>query len=240
MDKLIITKIYKFILDVIFPINCLSCYQEGDWICAKCWEKIKLEKIETCPRCQSPSPRSAFCENCQITSKMQGIIVAASYENKLLQKAVHYFKYHNIKDLQHPLGKILLARLNLWGIDKLSDYILIPIPLHKKKQKLRGYNQAELLANALNLLSNIKIERDIIKRIKNTSAQAKLSPLKRRKNIKNAFNINPDIPNNYLADKKVLIIDDVCTTSSTLEECAKEISKLNPREIWGLVLARGK
>jgi len=171
---------------------------------------------------------------------MKGIIVASSYENKLLRKAVRFFKYHNIKDLQHPLGKILTSRLKIWNINNLSEYILIPVPLHKKKQKKRGYNQAELLTEAVSANLGIKIEKDLIQRQKNTPAQAKLSPLKRRKNIKNAFSLNSKASSNYLIGKKVFLIDDVCTTSSTLEECAKEISKLGPKEIWGLVLARGR
>jgi ComF family protein len=231
--------IYNYILDIIFPINCLSCNQEGVWICQKCIEKIEIETECICPHCHATCTMGEFCQKCQVTSMMNGIIIASSYENKLLQKIISHFKYKYITDLKYCLAEILIRKLTSTSLD-LSDITIIPIPLHKKKFKYRGFNQAELLAQALSDDLSIPIYSDIIRRRKNTSAQAQLSSLKRRKNIKNAFNIKEGLSKNFLSNKKVLLVDDVCTTSSTLEECAKELYKLNPKEIWGLVLARGK
>lgn len=183
----------------------------------------------------------SFCAKCQITSKMKGVIVSASYENKLLQKSVHVLKYKNVKDLSLPLAKILRKGFSSWAesndLDK-SEAVLVPVPLHKKKEKLRGFNQADLLALELGKLSGMSVNLKIISRIKNTTSQAKLDMIKRRKNIKGAFKLADDY--SCLKNKTVFIVDDVCTTKSTLEECAKEISRANPAGIWGLVLARGK
>ena len=240
MNLSFIKNINKYILDTIFPIYCLSCGQEGEWVCPDCINKISIEDNPSCPRCHKVSTCSSYCQECKITSKMNGIIVASSYENKLLQKIIRNFKYKYIKDLMYPLGNILCQRLEVWNKENFDNYLMIPIPLHKKKQKIRGFNQAELLARAINIKLGIQIEENIIKRIKHTPAQAKLSPLKRRKNIKNAFKITSNKTKDYFHNKKLLLVDDVCTTSSTLEECAKETSKLCPKEIWSLVLARGK
>lgn len=236
---LYLKNIYNYILDIIFPINCLGCNQEGEWVCQKCLEKILIETVSFCPHCHGRSTMGEFCQKCQVTSIMNGIIVACSYENKLLQKIISHFKYKYITDLKNYLAEFLIKKLSSTSLE-LLDFIIIPIPLHKKKLKYRGFNQAELLAQALSDNLKIPIYSDIIKRIKNTSSQAQLSPLKRRKNIKNAFMVNEGLSNNFLLNKRVLLVDDVCTTSSTLEECARKLSTLNPKEIWGLVLARGK
>ena len=106
-----IKNINKYILDTIFPIYCLSCGQEGEWVCPDCINKISIEDNPSCPRCHKVSTCSSYCQECKITSKMNGIIVASSYENKLLQKIIRNFKYKYIKDLMYPLGNILCQRL---------------------------------------------------------------------------------------------------------------------------------
>jgi ComF family protein len=171
---------------------------------------------------------------------MRGIIVSAYYENPLLQKSIHTLKYNFVKDLTQPLSKILMKGFETWQQnhqENIKNIILLPIPLHKKREKHRGFNQAELLAQSLGKKLGAKVNTQSIVRERNTSAQANLDSLKRRKNIKNAFKIKNAT---LFKNKMIFIIDDVCTTSSTLEECAKEIAKADPKEIWGLVLARGK
>jgi ComF family protein len=233
-------RIFNFILDILFPIKCVNCDKEGEWICKDCFYKIEISKKQKCPKCFSENKDGLYCEKCAIYSKMKGIVVAASYEDKLLQKATHILKYKYVKDLSKPLSRILQKGFEVWQKENkqdLKDIILIPVPLHRKRENERGFNQANLLARELGQRIKVEAKSDILKRIKNTKAQAKQDSLARRKNIKNAFELREQV---NLENKIVFIIDDVCTTSSTLEECAKEIDKLNPQEIWGLVLARGK
>jgi len=235
-----LSRAYNFILDILFPIRCISCDKEGEWICRKCFKKIEIKENQTCPKCFSKSKDGKYCDKCSVCSKMKGVIITGTYEDKLLQKAVHILKYKYVKDLCKPLACILNKGFNIWCKNnkvELKNIILIPVPLHKKKENKRGFNQAKLLAKELSLKVNLKVNNKILKRVKNTKAQAKQDSLIRRKNIKGAFAIDQSID---LKNKIIFIIDDVCTTSSTLEECAKEIDKLNPKEIWGLVLARGR
>ncbi len=233
-------KIYNFILDILFPVKCIGCDKEGEWICKKCFERIKIKKNQACPKCFSKNIDGSYCDKCNVYSKMKGIIIAGTYEDKLLQKAVHLMKYKFIQDLSKPLAVILQKGFKIWQKENkvnLKNIILIPIPLHRKRERERGFNQASLIARELGNKIGVEVRNSVIKRVKNTKSQAKQDSLTRRKNIKGAFEIN----NNFsLENKLVFIIDDVCTTSSTLEECAKEIDKLNPKEIWGLVLARGQ
>jgi ComF family protein len=238
--KEVLSRAYTFILDVLFPIRCISCDKEGEWICQKCFKKIEIKKNQSCPKCFSKNKDGAYCDKCSVYSKMRGVVIAGTYEDKLLQKAVHILKYKYVKDLCKPLARILQKGFIIWykhNKVELENIILIPVPLHKKKENKRGFNQAEFLAGELSLKIGVDMNSNILKRIKHTKAQAKQDSLARRKNIKGAFFAESGIS---LKDKIIFIIDDVCTTSSTLEECAKEIDKLNPKEIWGLVLARGR
>lgn len=235
-----LNKIYNFILDTLFPIKCISCNKEEKWICQKCFEKIKIKKNQTCPKCFSKNKDGRYCDKCSVYSKMKGVVIASTYEDKLLQKAVHVLKYKYVKDLSKPLAVILQKGFKIWYKDsnmETKDIILVPVPLHKRKENKRGFNQAELLAQELALRIGVDANNNILKRIKHTKAQAKQDSLARRKNIKGAFSIEKDID---IKNKIVFIVDDVCTTSSTLEECAKEIDKGKPKEIWGLALARGQ
>lgn len=238
--KEVLSRAYTFILDILFPIRCISCDKEGEWICQKCFKKIEIKKNQSCPKCFSKNKDGRYCDKCSVYSKMKGAIIAGTYEDKLLQKAVHILKYKYVKDLSKYLACILQEGFKIWcknnKVDS-KDIILIPVPLHKKKENKRGFNQAELLAKEFSFKVNLSLDKKSLKRIKNTRAQAKQDSLIRRKNIKGAFSVESNIS---LKDKIIFIVDDVCTTSSTLEECAKEIDKLNPKEIWGLVLARGQ
>ena len=238
--KQIFKAIGNFLLDVIFPIKCLDCGWEGKWLCQRCLDKIKMKDEQVCPRCFKKGTQGAFCEKCQITSKLTGIMVAATYEDKLLQKSVHYLKYKYVQGLAQPLAGVLEQSFDKWREGhrgNSSEIVLLPVPLHKKRQRSRGFNQTFLLAKNLGNKLQIKVDNKALSRVKNTSSQTKHNLLKRRKNIKNAFAL---ISATELAGKTVFIIDDVCTTSATLEECAKEIDKAEPREIWGMVLARGQ
>lgn len=233
-------KAYDFVLDVLFPVKCIECDKEGEWICKQCFSKIKINKNQACPKCFRKNQDGSYCSECSIYSKMKGVVVASTYEDKLLQKAVHLLKYRYIRDLSKPLSYILKKGFVNWRENNkanIEKIILVPVPLHKKKERKRGFNQATLLAKELGLRIGVKEYCNILKRIKNTKAQAKQDSLTRRKNIKGVFQVNK---NKNLNNKIIFIIDDVCTTSSTLEECAKEIDKLNPQEIWGMVLARGR
>ncbi|MDD3887998.1 MAG: phosphoribosyltransferase family protein [Patescibacteria group bacterium] len=232
-------QIQNFCLDTLFPIECISCSEEGKFLCDHCFEDLELNRKQDCPKCHKETKLGNFCKECKNTSRLNGVIVSASYENDLLQKTIHTLKYKYIEELAKPLGNILISGLRMTLFkDKIdNDYIILPIPLHKKKFRERGFNQAELLGLEVAKYFKLACLNNVIIRIKNTKSQMSLNPIYRRKNIKGAFVCNKP---EFIKDKKIILVDDVCTTSSTLEECAKAIYDYGPREIWGLVLARGK
>lgn len=232
-------KIKNFTLDLLFPIHCLGCQKEGIWICPDCFNSIPINNEQICPRCLKPSELGKFCPACSKNSNLKGVIVASSYQNQILKEAIHTLKYRFVQDLSLPLGKILARSLkeSIFEKYKKEDFLIIPVPLHKRRINYRGFNQASLLAKIISQEFNIPVKEKIILRTKHTSPQTELKAEQRRSNILNAFKY---VGNNSLNNKRIILIDDVLTTGSTMEECAKIIKKYgNPKEIWGAVLARG-
>lgn len=129
------------------------------------------------------------------------------------------------------------------GINLSTDeLVLIPVPLHKRRLNWRGFNQAQLLAQKISTHFDIPLENEILKRSRSSLPQVEIkNKNERRKNITGVFKINNKFNNNFdgLKNKKIILVDDICTTGSTLEECAKTLKPLGPKEIWALTIARG-
>lgn len=233
-----------FLLDLIFPQNCLICKKSDFLICPDCFKKIEILPFQVCPICEKAiTIGGKVCNQCKTTKPaLNQLVVAGDYQDPGLAKMIHFYKYKFVSDFSIHLGKILLKGLIKNNI-KTPD-VIVPIPLHSFRLRWRGYNQSELLANFLasNLLPGIKISvtNNLIIRNKNTTPQMKIKNYqKRQENMKDVFSINPSYKNpGDIKNKKVLLVDDICTTGSTLFECAKEIKKLKPQSISAVVLAR--
>lgn len=143
------------------------------------------------------------------------VYVAGVYE-KNLQKLIRGLKYHNQRDLAFYQAKFMYE---YWqNITDNTDYIVVPVPLHKDRQSKRRYNHMELVAQEFCRLSGNTLNTKLITRIKNTKPQYKLTPTERAENLHNAFKVNLSEMSNC---GKILIIDDICTTGSTFAEMIK-------------------
>lgn len=213
----------------------MGCEIEGEWFCQKCQEKIIYVKSPTCPKCRRLTPNGQFCSRCRKKSYLTGVITAAYYRRSALKEAIHTFKYDEIYNLKHELGEILTKTLReRWN---QKNIILIPVPLFRTRKASRGFNQAELLAQEINKEYNWPLY-DCLKRIKYKRPQVTLSGAEREKNVKNAFIFKKDFKKSFKG-KNILLVDDVYTTGSTLEECSKILLKHSKaKQIWGLVLAK--
>jgi len=236
-------KISDFILDTLFPIKCIGCEKEKEWICSTCFSKLNLQQEQTCPYCQrNITPHGETCFSCKRKNRLDGLFVAGYYHNELLQTAIHLYKYRFIQDLSFPLGKFLLKAVHFYEIS-LPD-LIIPIPLHKYRQRWRGFNQSFLLAQFLsqNLLPHYSIPiKNVLKRIRFNKPQASLhNYLQREKNIEGIFQLEKNVSPHFIKNKKIWLIDDVVTTGSTLNEATKILKKAQAQSVWGIVLARQK
>lgn len=238
----ILKSIENFALEMIFPSQCVCCGKKGPALCNDCTKSIKLLNVQKCPCCEkSITDSGKLCSDCKQTDyPIKRLLVATSYKDPEIPKLVHLFKYRFISELQLGLGEILLKALTKNEIE--IPNLIIPVPLHPFRLRWRGFNQSELLANYIgkNLTPgfNIEINNEIIKRTRYSAPQMKIKKYsERQKNIFGAFRANPELKNK-IQGKKILLVDDICTTGSTLIECAKSLQALNPRSISAIVIAR--
>jgi len=233
-------KMYNFLLDLLFPKYCLGCQKEGNFICENCFKNIQINEFLNCFICGRRSLDNRVCPDCKKKTELTGILIAGFWEDLLLRQLIYEYKYRFIRDLSKPLSQILVNFLKTSGLYyyPVDDLILVPIPLHPKRLTWRGFNQAELLAKEISNYLDMPMMK-LLKRKRNTKPQAEIKRQKERKeNIKSAFMISRD-STPLFENKIIILIDDITTTGSTLEECAKVLKPLKPKEIWGLVLARG-
>lgn len=194
------------------------------WLCETCYCKIKSLRQ---PRLPQVSPKF-----------INKLIAPLPYDNRLVKKLITTYKYHFVQDLHEPLGRILAEHLKpiLREIDK-KDCVIIPVPLHLKRLRFRGFNQAELLGQTIARKLNLTLRLNILKRSRHTKPQASLKETMRKKNIHAAFQAQacPE-----LQGKIIFLLDDVMTSGATLEECAKALRlSCKPKAIWGVAVAKG-
>lgn len=244
-------KIHKFILDTLFPILCLDCRKEGSWLCPKCLEKIRLIPFQACPLCEKiATEKGRACSRCSgkiLAEKgflpIDGLLTAVKYGNGNISHLVHLYKYSFLFDLSIPLGKLLVKSFIQNNLP-LPDFIL-PVPLHARRLRWRGFNQAELLSRYISQnitpAFSIPVITDLIIRERYTLPQMKIKTYsERQKNIRGAFRISPKNPAviEKIRGKKILLIDDIATTGATLLECGKLLKKSGAKEVFGAVIAR--
>lgn len=216
----------KFILNLLFPIYCLVCKKEGEFICSQCLEKIQEGSPSALRATLIPARQSG----------LKKIIAVMNYKHSFIKNAIHRYKYDFVKELSKPFGTLMAKKLTA---SLLRNSTLIPVPLHKKRLRWRGFNQSELLCQEISKQLNIPLASNILIRVKNTPPQAKIENISEREtNIQNAFSLNPLLISNFIENKNIILVDDICTTSATLQQCAKALKPLHPKSIHALVLAR--
>jgi ComF family protein len=160
-------------------------------------------------------------------------IIAADYQQTVVQQTIKQFKYHNLPQLAQPLAKLLIS--TLIAESSLPDFIVAPIPLHHKRYRQRGYNQSELLASIVSQHFGWAMMTDL-HRVINTEHQAGLNRQQRLKNLDNAFVYSGP----SLEGKHILLVDDVVTTGTTLQSVTEALFPSEPVAIWALAVARNR
>lgn len=196
----------NFIAEILFPPHCVSCRKEGSFLCDKCKNSINLLKNPCRKNPLQDSTISTLYTPCDYHS------------NKALQKALHGLKYKYYKDVSKPLAEILAHSFQESPPPKNIN--LVPIPLHKKRESFRGFNQAEMLAKHLSTTTGYPMKK-ALSRERNTISQATLNREKRLKNMKDAFVVNSQ--NAPRKNIPIMLVDDVCTTLSTFKAAAQTL-----------------
>jgi ComF family protein len=231
------------ISDVIFPPRCLGCAetlhpQSGQLFCPACKEKIKFITDNICSVCgttflDSPA-KSHLCGNClENKTYFSCARAVVSYETIILH-AIHQFKYGSNISIGALLASFM-ADFSFPDIDFTDYSLIIPVPLHIKRLRQRGFNQSLILAHALAKKWQIPVNFSLLKRHKFILTQTGLNKTERKQNIKGAFEVSDK---KIIAGKNVILVDDVYTTGATINECAKTLIKDGTQKVTVLTLAR--
>ncbi len=232
-------KIKTILLDLFFPPRCASCQGVGFWLCPRCRAEIALIRPPLCLLCGRPIaekvPGAALppelCSSCRSAPlQIDGIRSAAYFEGPL-REAIHRFKYRELSALALPLGEVLSEG---WRVNRPPGEVIVPVPLHPKRLRERGYNQAALLAKELGKKIGLPVVGNLLVRVRETLPQTNLKGRERKENVRDAFRCH----GHELKGKCVLLIDDVCTTGATLEACSLALRGSAVRSVWALSLAR--
>lgn len=242
--KKLFSKIKNMFLNALYPkhIKCICCGNELDQnsindICPKCYDDCRIIYRNHCTRCGAPMPdnSTSVCFNCKSTNfDFENCRACFAYSGKI-RSAIYKFKYKHQSFLAEPFAKFMakLYATTDWDID-----IVTFVPLHNKREKSRGYNQSKLLAIEFCKLTKLPLI-DSTERIIDTPSQTSKTRDERIKNIKDAFKIKKECKT-QIANKNILVIDDVYTTGSTANEISKVLIKNGAQKIYVLTLAHGE
>lgn len=216
----------SFFLDLLFPLECLGCKRPGAWLCENCFRRLRF------------SPQNIKLN----PPNLENLFLAGDYDDKLLAELIKKLKFNGIEKIGPILGRFLVM---FWSGQKTitnlanrfidpQKILVIPVPLSKKRERARGFNQSEIIARYFSSSFNYEISLNLI-RYKHCPAQSGLGEEARQNNVLGSFRWRGD----NLKDKIILLIDDVATTGATLNECAKVLKEAGASIVYGLVLAKG-
>ena len=212
-----LTRVADWLLDLVFPPTCANCGRVDFRFCADC-----LGDLEATPFALA-SPRS------EDLHKTLDETLATGKHSGVLRMAVRAFKYQGARELSEPLAERLLQALR--GLDWNIDAV-VPVPLSANREAERGYNQSALLSQHVVLETGIALRADFLRRIRDTDHQARLSEPERRENVRNAFEAKADV-----RSQRILLIDDVITTGSTIRECALALRRRGAEAVYGMAVS---
>lgn len=230
----------QYLLDIFFPrhVKCIFCGEELDGsehndTCKNCQTTLPFI-VNYCIRCGEPLTHEGegICLRC--TQNNHSFVMARSvfeYKGKIVS-AVHKYKYNGQKFLCEPMAGYLCDYLARWNVS--FDYIC-SVPMFKKKEKERGYNQAKLIAEIVAEKFDIP-HIDAITKIKNNPSQTTLAFRERQENVKDVFALNENFKN-LIKNKTILLIDDVYTTGATANEIAEVLMHGHAKQVYVLTLA---
>lgn len=225
-------KVRSDFLALALPDYCLGCDQDGCLLCPSCLEKMVCRPVEICPICKAVD-ESDHCSG----SLLQSLWALARYQDYLIADSIQKIKYEYLTGLVQVCWHKYLDVFWQQAKEAISpDTILIPVPLHRKRLLERGFNQSELVANELSVISGLAMKTDLLSRIIYNEPQVGLNGALRLANVQGIFSVNYKA----LAEawgREIILIDDVYTTGSTMAECARVLKTAGFRKVSGLVLA---
>ncbi len=232
------------ILHTLLPMDCISCKEAlfdnaVPYICPPCWKTICILPEPKCPRCHIPFSSSStlthspqhLCGRCRQRPPAYTKACTPYAYQGVLKDAISQFKYHGKVRLARPLAQLMASA---WDLPRDLDGIMA-VPLHPTRLREREYNQSLLLAERLSQHLGMPVMWNVLVRTQHTVPQTTLKRSARLKNLRKSFAVtHPDV----VSGKKILLVDDVFTTGTTINECAKTLRKAGAEAVYVETLAR--
>jgi ComF family protein len=231
----------QLVLDLVFPPRCIGCGRVDHQLCPQCLESVPWLVPPLCARCSRPvaiadpacpDGSEVLCDICRNEPLRLDRMRAVAEHAGVMRKAVHALKYDGQTSLARPLAALMgrvASEQGLFPVDAI-----VPVPLHPRRLRERGYNQATLIARELARTLSLPILEDVLVRSRATKTQTQLSAAERRVNVVDAFAAEPA----RLVERNLLLVDDVCTTGSTLQACADALRRGGADRVYALTLTR--
>ncbi|MFC1919775.1 ComF family protein [Chloroflexota bacterium] len=211
-------RLKEYAIDLLFPPQCVGCGSVGHYLCSQCNRSLPRIQPPLCPHCGKPQPREGLCPGCWGWQAAIDGIRAPFYFDGVIRDAIHSFKYRNLRALARPLAGFLADYLKS---DHIMGDVLVAVPLHRSRLRERGYNQSALLVTELCKRTGIPEERGLLTRHQDTPPQARIGSADlRRQNVTDVFSCT----DKRFKGRRVLIVDDVCTSGATLDSCATALN----------------
>ncbi|PIR88006.1 MAG: hypothetical protein COU10_01535 [Candidatus Harrisonbacteria bacterium CG10_big_fil_rev_8_21_14_0_10_45_28] len=230
--------LWESFLDILFPASCLNCHgklsrdREHFFICRSCLLNVELASGFVCPKCGGRLPELQLSCHGQVDYILA---CPTSYDNLIIKKLIWQFKFKGQRKAVLALSAFLSAYLEDNSVD-LRDFLVLPIPLFSARRKSRGFNQAELLARAVGEYFGLVVDCENLVRIRNTKTQLEFNSLGgRRENVAGCFKL---LKKSDISGRNIVLVDDVWTTGSTMNEAARILKRAGARKIIAITVAR--
>ena len=226
------------ISDIFYPRCCPVCQKilkdQRRMICPECEKTLKPVNHPRCYKCGKPIEKGEYCRDCQkqhhIFEQGRGIFV---YDSRM-RRSVTRYKYYGCREYGDFYAKAMYRyawrELQEWKPD-----LIVPVPVHRSKERIRGFNQAAYLAERISRYTEIPADTGLVQKVIKTKSQKKLNALQRRKNLEKAFRVTGDV-----RGKDILVIDDVYTTGSTIDAMASCLKKKGAGNVYFLTVCIGR
>jgi competence protein ComFC len=231
----------RAIASLLYPPTCVVCranVRAGEYLCDQCHANVVRIVAPFCQKCSEPFEGAITdvftCANCAHRAIHFDAAVAAYRSRGIVRQIIHDFKYGRQIYLRRPVARWLRAALDDTRLRGRRFDIVVPVPLHPTRQRERGFNQASLLAELLSADVSIP-SKPLLERTRYTTTQTALDRAERMENLHNAFRLRKNVD---VRDLRVLLIDDVLTTGSTLSECARILKRAGAISVHAATAAR--
>lgn len=243
------------VLDLIFPRRCVSCGRIGPYFCAGCEEKIVFIENPVCPVCQRQAVGGKTHPGCMTRYCLDGLVVGFGYVGPI-KLGIKKIKYKWVWDIAGIV--VDLFSKTLWRFNFPDDFVLVPVPLHVRRRRWRGFNQAELICRLMAKKFDVEWDNLLIRTLE-TKTQVGLTKQERRDNIRGAFAFRPrsgsvtlrqaqdlqpidDAQDKIMAGigtNAIILVDDVYTTGATMAEACRVLKRAGAGKVWGMAIALG-